>query len=181
MNFTLLFPLISTLSFVVEFPVDTTNKQDYIYFEGVNQTAHLFRDNYILTLYLNRGSNYSLYNAEINHGYFSFSWSGFRVNDVAMTVMKSIGSIDDINFDQFTFISPIFDVILNEPETEYVYRLHDNVNYWYILLIVFAVSVLFESKTKGLGVAKKLAILVKAKAADDPFTEISEGEEESSL
>ena len=181
MNFTLFFSLISTLSFVVEFPVHSGNKQDYFYFEGRNQSAYLSRNDQNLSLFLSQGSNYSLYRKQINRSNFFFSWNGFQVNDVGMTVVKTIGSVDDFNFDHFTFISPIVDVIFNEPETECVYSLSDNVNYWYILLIVLVVSALFESKSQGLGIVKKLGVLIRSKTASEPLAEISEIEEELPL
>ena len=177
MNFHFLFSLLSVHSFVVEFPVHVGDKQDYFFFEGENQTAHLYRNNYTLGLYLSHGSNYSLYNAEINQNNFIFSWFEFSVDGVKMTLSDKVGSVDDLQFENFTFLSPITDVISNEGEAECVYQLN-SVNYWYILLIVLLVGALFDSKTHGLEMVKKIVTMTRPKIS---FSPVSETEQEIAL
>ena len=49
MNFNFLFSVVSALSFVVEFPVNSNNTQDYFFFEGNNiikDSIKLARDSY---------------------------------------------------------------------------------------------------------------------------------------
>ena len=67
MNFNFLFSVVSALSFVVEFPVNSNNTQDYFFFEGNNQTAHLYRENKTLFLHLsgNHGKMVSIFNTAI--------------------------------------------------------------------------------------------------------------------
>ena len=161
MNFNLLFSLLATQSFVVKFSVHLGNQQDYFFLEGDDHTAHLYRDNYTLGLHLSQGSNYSIYKTQIDQRNFIFSWHGFSVNGVEMTLSDAAGYIGDLKFSNFTFLSPIVEVISYEGETECVYQLNDNINYWYILLIVLVVSALFESKTHSLGIAKKVAAVMR--------------------
>ena len=161
MNFHFLFSLLSTLSFVVNFPVHDGDRQDYFLFEGENQTAYLYRNNHSLCLHLSQGSNYSLYNTRLNKDNFTFSWYGFSVDGTEMILTDTVGSVDNFLFDSFTFISPIIEVIFNEAETSCIYQMNDGINYWYILLIVFAVSGIFESKTHGLRIAKKITAIMK--------------------
>ena len=176
MNFNLLFSLLATQSFVLEFSVHVWNRQDYFFLEGDDQTAYLYRDNYTLGLHLSQGSNYSVYKTQIDQRNFIFSWHGFAVDGVEMTLSDAAGSIGDLKFNNFTFISPIVEVISYEGETECVYQLNDNVNYWYILLIVLVVSALFGSKTHSLGIAKRMAAVMRPNSSS--FSQVLENERE---
>ena len=176
MNFNLLFSLLATQSFVVEFSVHVGNRQDYFFLEGDDQTAYLYRDNYTLGLHLSRGGNYSIYKTQIDQRNFIFSWHGFSVDGVRMTLSDAAGSIGALNFNNFTFISPIVEVISHEGEIDCVYQLNDNVNYWYIFLIVLVVSALFESKTHSLGIAKKVAAVMRSNRT--PINQVLETERE---
>ena len=177
MNFNLLFSLLATQSFVVEFSVHVGNRQDYFFLEGDGQTAYLYRDNYTLGLHLSQGSNYSIYETQINQRNFIFSWHGFSIDGVEMNLSDAAGYIGDLTFNNFTFLSPIVEVISYEGETECVYQLdNENVNYWYILLIVLVVSAVFESKTHSLGIAKKVAAVMRPNRT--PINQVSEVERE---
>ena len=175
MNFHFLFSLLSAHTFVVEFPVHVGDRQDYFFFEGENQTAHLYRNNHTLGLFLSRGSSYSRYYTEINQDNFTFSWDEFSVDEVKMNLSDTVGSVDDLQFENFTFLSPVTKVSLNEGETECVHQLN-SVNYWYILLIVLLVGALFDSKTHGLEMAKKIAAMMRPNISFGPVSARSERE-----
>ena len=53
MNFTLLFTVVENLSFVIDFKLSLDQKQDFLFFEGVNDSAHLFRQNSTILLNVN--------------------------------------------------------------------------------------------------------------------------------
>ena len=80
MNFNLLFSAVSALSFIIEFPKTTEERQDYFIFEGINQAAHLFRENETLILHLSFNAEYTTFKAGIEEETFEFSWSGFEVD-----------------------------------------------------------------------------------------------------
>ena len=96
-----------------------------------------------------------------------------------MTLSDTVGSVDNLLFDSFTFISPIIEVISIEGETSCIYQLNDGINYWYILLIVLIVSGLFESKTHGLRIAKKINAIMKLNG--ESLSEVLEIETEKEM
>ena len=158
MNFNFLFSVVSALSFVVEFPVNSNNTQDYFFFEGNNQTAHLYRENKTLFLHLNHnhGKMFSFFNTTIKRGTFLFSWKGFKVDGVDMLLQRSNGDIQHSKFEHFTFVSPIINVLDIESPVTPVYNLENDVNYWYFFFLTFAAGILLESKTKGFSIFKQL-------------------------
>ena len=155
MNFNLLFSTVSVLSFIIEFPVNTEERQDYFLFEGNNKSAHLFRENRTLYLHLTRGQKFSIYNTSIDDENFQFSWNGFAVNEKEMILQRSTGKMGQLDFEHFTFISPIVDVFDIECAVEPVYHNVENVNYWYFLFMMFAVAIVFDSKSMAMGVLKR--------------------------
>ena len=46
MNFTLLFTAVENLSFVIDFKLSLDQKQDFLFFEGVNDSAPLSTEQY---------------------------------------------------------------------------------------------------------------------------------------
>ena len=64
MNFTLLFTVVENLSFVIDFKLSLDQKQDFLFFEGVNDSAHLFRQNSTILLNVNN----ELYKTDIGEG-----------------------------------------------------------------------------------------------------------------
>ena len=158
MNFNFLFSVVSALSFVIEFPVNSNNTQDYFFFEGNNQTAHLYRENKTLFLHLNHnhGKMFSFLNATIKRETFIFSWEGFKVDEVDMLLQKSNGDVQHTKFEHFTFVSPIINVLDIESPATPVYNLENDVNYWYFFFLTFAAGILLESKTKGFSIFKQL-------------------------
>ena len=158
MNFNLLFTVVSSLSFVIEFPVNSNNTQDYFFFEGINSTAHLYREDKTLFLHLNHdhGKVFSLFNTTIDGDSFLFSWEGFKMNEVDMLLQRSNGELKQTRFEHFTFLSPIIDDLDIEPPPVHVYNLKTDVNYWYFFILTFGAGILLESKTKGYSILKQL-------------------------
>ena len=156
MNFNLLFTVVSSLSFVIEFPVNSNNTQDYFFFEGINSTAHLYREDKTLFLHLNHdhGKVFSLFNTTIDGDSFLFSWEGFKMNEVDMLLQRSNGELKQTRFKHFTFLSPIIDDLDIEPPPVHVYNLKTDVNYWYFFILTFGAGILLESKTKGYSILK---------------------------
>ena len=156
MNFNLLFSTVSVLSFIIEFPVNTEERQDYFLFEGNNKSAHLFRENGTLYLHFthDHGEMFSIYNIEIDEENFQFAWNGFQVDGKEMMSQNANGKIGRLEFEHFTFISPIVEIY--EDSLEPVYRNLDAVNYWYFLIMMFAVAIICDSKTRAVNFLKKI-------------------------
>jgi hypothetical protein len=152
-----MFTTVASLSFLIEFPINSHLKQDFFFFEGKNQSAHLCRDNQSLILYVNKQNNFTKHTITIEENAFIFSWDGLLVNNNKMRLDSSSGIVKDLHFDHFTFMSPNFDLGLNKNPTEATVLTGENiVNYWYIVLIVFLISALFNSKDRGIELVKKL-------------------------
>ena len=158
MNFNLLFAVVSSLFFSIEFGIDVNDRQDYFFFEGDNQTAHLARVNKTITLQLYLDEKLCVYKTNVSGDSFIFTWQGFLVNGEAMQQSYHNSENFDIHFENFTFISPIIGSYYNEVGLKPVpvYSVKNSFNYWYIVLIVFIFGVLFESKSQGMHLFRKL-------------------------
>ena len=158
MNFNLLFAAVSSLFFSIEFGIDVNDRQDYLFFEGANQTAHLARVNKTITLYLNVNQKLCVYKTNVSGDTFIFTWQGFLVDGEAMQHSYLNSETFDTHFEKFTFISPIIGSYYNELDLEPVpvYNVKNSFNYWYIALIVFIFGVLFESKSHGMHLLRRL-------------------------
>ena len=151
MNLQVVFHFISTLTFVFKFPVNLNSQQDYFYFEGVNQSAHLFRSQKIVNLYLNQGENFTVFRVAINQSTFTFSWIGFEIDGKPMNLTKSVGDISKLNYNNLLFMSPIIDEI-EECSTICSAQIaqYNNINYWYIVLIVLAIGIPLNLKEEAI-------------------------------
>ncbi len=153
MNFTLLFAVVENLSFVIDFKLSLDQKQDFLLFEGANDSAHLFRQNSTILLNVNN----ELYKTDIVDR-MQFSWRGFMVNGSEMEKIKSTGEEKLLTFDAFTFLSPI--VRINEEEEakeEYFHSfLSQKINYYYIFAIVFFIVLLVDAKPRTFRLVKDL-------------------------
>ena len=65
MNFTILFHIIGRLNFHVIFESNVYYTQDFFIFEGGNSSAHLYRDNKTVYLYLYHNRDFELYQSDI--------------------------------------------------------------------------------------------------------------------
>ena len=157
MNIQVVFHVITTLTFVFKFPVDLNTQQDYFFFEGANQSAHLCRSQKIVTLYLNQGENFSVFSATLNQSIFTFSWIGFEINGKAMNLTKSGGDTSKLNYNRLLFMSPIVDEI-EECSTNCSAQIaqYNNINYWYIVLIVLAIGISLNLKEEAINSLTKI-------------------------
>ena len=152
MDFNLLFAVLTSFSFILKFSVDSSEKQDFFLFNGVNTSAHLYRENTSIYLYLAKEHNISIYNASLFSNYIEFSWDDFVLNNVKMELMRAAGEVSNLNFNAFTFTSPIIDFACLDVECNIFEPLHQlkNVNYGYIIAImIFIAIILTESKAVG--------------------------------
>ena len=151
MNFNLLFTTLATLSFSVKFQVDLDARQDFFLFEGTNQSAHLFRDGKSLTLYLQQNDGFEIYKIQLKSSNFTFTWHGYMVDNQRMLLQDSTDDVNDVTFHDFTFISPIIELLEFDcsVEVEPVYKLNNNINYGYIVLILLGIGVLFKTTDAG--------------------------------
>ena len=161
MNFTILFHIIGTLNFHVQFSLHSDYTQDFFIFQGVNSYAYLYRNNGTVSLYMRDDKSFQLFQANISNE-LEFSWRGFKINGTEMKLIKSTGStnMDDLN--EFTFLSPVLDLqpdILMETcalnsndisgESKSISSLNlKNVNYGYIAAIILIFAIALELKMK---------------------------------
>ncbi len=144
MEFNLLFGLVSALAFQIQFIVNHNEKQDYFYFSGENETAHLFRENNTVTLYLAKDFNFTVYEADILST-LSFVWEDFKVNGIAMTRVRENGNVDNSRYNNFTFLSPLIHEPILDCSAQPIINFK-SINYGYIIAIVSIVAVIFDLK-----------------------------------
>ena len=139
MNFTVLFAVVSNLRFILNFGVDQTPVQDYIFFHSRNSSAHLSRVNSTLTLYLYKDSCYEVYKQDNVSNRFEFSWEKeYRVNNRLMSLERYGCEVRNLFFDSFVFLSPILEIQnKNEPILEPIFSCQE-INYGYIAFILLA-------------------------------------------
>ena len=147
MDFNLLFTIIGNLSFVIDFEILPDTHQDFLFFEGNNASAHLYRRNN--TVFLNvADSSFEAYQVDIKDK-LEFSWDGFKINGSEMKKVKTSGNVSKLNFDAFTLLSPILK--MDEPREEAIMETlltSEKLNYYYILAIVFLSVLLVDSKPR---------------------------------
>ena len=146
MEFNLLFSVVGALSFVIEFDILPDERQDFLFFTGDNTSAHLFRENNTVFLHI-ADTHFETYRTDIENQ-LEFSWDGFKVNGTEMKKVKTNGNVAKLNFDVFTFLSPI---VKNEPREEAIIETlltSEKLNYYYILAIVFLSVLLIDSKPR---------------------------------
>ena len=159
MNFTILFHIIGNLNFHVQFSLDSNYMQDFFIFQGGNSTAHLYRNNETVSLYLRDEKGFELYQTNILNK-LEFSWRGFQINGTDMKLIKSTGNTSMDYLNEFTFISPIIDLqpgIIsevsnfnnNESESRFISPQNSkDVNYGYIAAIILIFAIALELKMK---------------------------------
>ena len=83
--------------------------QDLFFFQGRNSSAYLYRNNNTVSLYLSNNRSFEIYQTDILNQ-LDFSWRGYKVNGTDMKRIKSSGSTDMSDLNEFTFLSPILDL-----------------------------------------------------------------------
>lgn len=154
MNFTILFAIVSSLSFSLKFIVDKGKRQDFFLFEGNNQSAHLFRIDRKLQLTLMQNGNYKVLTSNLDGYNFLFSWSGYKVNGKEMVLFKpdKNARIWNSKYNTFTFISPFIDgwEPLDCPILPvYSCEKKSPINYGYVAMIGVGILILCQSKVLG--------------------------------
>ncbi len=157
MNFNLIFTTLSTLSFSVKFEVESSTRQSFFLFEGTNQSAHLLRDGQFLTLNLKQNDGYKLYKTELNSSNFTFSWNDYMVDNQQMLLQDTTGNVKDMIFQDFTFDSPIIELLEFDCSVQPVYKLNNDLNYGYIVLIFLGAGLLFKSTDIGRNIYNRFA------------------------
>ena len=147
MEFNILFALAASLSFTIEYSIDSNTKQDLFIFKGEKEMAHLFRENKTLSLYIQSNSSFELYQISIVGKQFNFTWDGFKVNNKRMKMVKSSGKISELHFNGYTFLCPYIDVMLSTVEDSQLETVYHNAetNYGLIMLIVLSIGVLLKT------------------------------------
>ena len=151
MNFTILFGIVSTLSFSVRFNLDEGKRQDFFLFEGNNQSAHLFRIDYKLHLNLMENGKHKFLTSNLDGYNFSFTWKGYKVNGKDMVPYKSNKNTQIWNstYNTFTFISPLitdWEQLECPPEPVYSCEKKTSINYGYVVMIGVGLLILCQSK-----------------------------------
>ena len=142
------FSLFVSLNFIVKFEIDSNNKQDFFICHGENSTAHLFRMNDTLKLFLIDGSNYEHHQLTNISTLFEFKWRGFKINEQNMKLVKARGEIGDLKFNSFTFLSPYLELAqgyTSELSNEAVYWNLGESDYGFLDLIFLCIGVLLKS------------------------------------
>ena len=161
MNFNAIFTIVASLSFTIDFYNSNEFYQDFFLFNGANSSAHLYRENDTLILYLNQLNDFEIYNFYNIPYYFTFSWVNFTVNGIEMQCVKNSTKIKNINFTDYTFCSPIIDIYTSckhEPVFKTFDKLNE-INYGYIVLISLFVGIFIKSKFISLELYRKIFLL----------------------
>ena len=154
MNFTLFLPILTLLNFSIDFDINKNQKQAFLFFSSENCSAYLHRENNEVTFKTEFGNHSSLYKTTITDK-LRFSWKGFTVNGTEMLRINSTMNFTDrccidFEFTDFTILSPILDfshiLVPSETECQPIFSSIKQVNYGYIVAIVFCVGLLLNIK-----------------------------------
>ena len=149
MNFHFAIRALATLSFAIRYELSDNQHQDFFIFQGNQSHAHFYRKDNVLTLYLNHMDHFCSYQIDNITTNFWFSWPEFTVNDTLMTIIHQ-DNVDNINFINFTFISPMLEISDQElqPVINTLNAMSDiNYNYLIIIMVIVAIFVKVDAKT----------------------------------
>ena len=158
MEFNILFVVVASLSFTIEYNINSNTKQDFFIFRGEEATAHLFRENTTINLYLLSNSSFELFQSSTFGKNFNFTWDGFRIDGKQMEMAKSNGQIGELNFNGYTFLSPHLGAMLDpveDPQLETIYQ-NSETNYGLIVLIVLSIGMVLKTDIIAKKVWKKI-------------------------
>ena len=147
MDINFIFALATSLSFTVVFDVNNSYNQNYFVFNGDETSAHLFRKNDTVTLYLYDRDSYVIYQSSNITSSFMFSWEGYQINNMNMNKTSYNGSLGSLEFDGFTFLSPHKEILetcyISEPCPEPVFQC-EGTRYDLLTLIVLGIGLLLK-------------------------------------
>ncbi len=174
MNINFLYAVLTGLCFTVKFDFDDTSKQDYFIFDG-DTTAHLFRQNTTLNLWIQSNSNVNHYQTSNLTNPFKFTWEGFIVDGKPMNLVKSLGDLTNFRFNGYTFISPYLE-ILKDDNIEYITQESivqcRDINYGIFVAIAFAVGVIMKSDNIVARTLKIFSKVFKSEIDESVYVEI---------
>ena len=148
MNFHFVVQTLAALSFTVRYELSRSSYQDFFIFQGNQSQAHFYRKDNVLKLYVSHMEHFNSFKIENITTNFWFSWPEFTVNDTLMTVVHQ-SNVKNINFTNFTFISPILEFY--NPELQPIIKSLDvlsEINYNYVILIMFVVVIVIKVDVK---------------------------------
>ena len=148
MDFSLFFTIVARLTFTIEYNVNSNATQGYFFFKGERSSAHLYRENQTLNLYVQSNSSYELYEFSNVSRKFGFAWKGYKVDGSNMIMIRSNGKVEGLEFSGYTFLSPHIDINqgqnLVDSKLEPIFS-NSPINYGFILLIVLCIGVLLKT------------------------------------
>ena len=145
MQFNILFAVVTNLTFVVEFPISVNEThQDFFLFNGVQESAHFFRNNTTFSLLIEQGENQSLYELSSSSKSVIFSWEKFKINGEEMKHVRAVGNVKKNKFHSYTFLSPLTSVHFDD-SIQAKPLMTNSFNYWYIVAIIFIGGFILET------------------------------------
>ena len=145
MQFNILFAVVTNLTFVVEFPISVNETyQDFFLFNGVEESAHFFRNNATFSLFIEQGENQSLYELSSSSESVIFSWERFMINGEEMKHVRAVGNVKNNNFHSYSFMSPLTSVHFDD-SIQVKPLMKNSLNYWYIVAIIFIGGFILET------------------------------------
>ena len=158
MNINIILSVVAALSFDVTFNIGEGREQNYFIFNGNDTSAHLFRNNTSLHLILQSENDYKQCYKSVQGDHFTFTWNGFKINEIEMECFESNDKMRYI-YSDFTFMSPW--ISLEETpkniDIEEVYQWRE-INYNLLALIVLAIGALLKLDQVLLLIIKKVHI-----------------------
>ncbi len=171
MNINFVYTLVTSLTFTVVFDVNDSQKQNYFIFDGEEATAHLFRENHTMTLYLSDRDNNAIYQTSNINSTFIFSWVGYQINNMYMNKTSYNGSLGSLEFDGFTFLSPHMEIldtcVISEPYPGPLFHECERTRYGLVTLIVLGIGLLLKFDT----ISPKLRALIREVCTEVPLDE----------
>ena len=98
-----LFAAVTALNFTVQF---YSVNDDYFIFSGDNSVAHLYGNGTKIYYFERNGAVSNQYHCDIDEPEFTFTWPNL-INGQLMKPYSDIHELGDINFDAYTFLSPV--------------------------------------------------------------------------
>ena len=149
MNISLLLTTLSLLSFEIKFQFDDVDHQDFFIFDGFTTTAHLFRRNDSVILYLTNNASFEIYES-IPSSPITFKWEDYMINGKKMELSRSQGLLIGHEYHDFVFMSPLSGFYVYDPVPEPILDFKfEDINYGYFLLIVLGVGICLHPKLSG--------------------------------
>ena len=117
MELALLFSLAQSLNFSINFDRSYDEIQDCFIFNGVQNSAHLYRSNNTLNLHVTNGSEFDTYQCNITEDMWSFIWPR-TINNMEMRLVKGSGATEFGNYNSFLFINGFkaIETLISMPE-----------------------------------------------------------------